>query len=278
MPTVIDKRRAFRTLHQQGCFVIPNPWDVGTARYLQHLGFKALASTSAGFAFAQGLPDNAVSREMVLAHLREIVGATDVPVNADFEGGFADDPEGVAESVTLCVATGVAGLSIEDSTGNKDRPLYDFDHAVARIRSARAAIDRAGGDVMLTARTEGFLVGRPDLDETIRRLKAFGEAGADCLYAPGLRTRELMSAVVSAVAPKPVNIIMAASLGLTVADVAALGARRISVGSALSRVVWGAFMRAAKEIAEQGRFDSFAGGVPNVELNALFRDDMKTRP
>lgn len=278
MPTVADKRRTFRALHEQGCFVIPNPWDVGTARYLQHLGFKALASTSAGFAFAQGLPDNAVSREMVLGHLREIVGATDVPVNADFEGGFADAPEGVAESVSLCVATGVAGLSIEDSTGDKDRPLYDFDHAVARIRAARAAIDKAGGDVMLTARTEGFLVGRPDLDETIRRLKAFGEAGADCLYAPGLRTRELMSAVVSAVAPKPVNIIMAAPLGLTVADVAALGARRISVGSALSRVVWGSFMRAAKEIAEQGRFDSFAGGVPNAELNALFGDDMKKRP
>jgi 2-methylisocitrate lyase-like PEP mutase family enzyme len=277
MPTVADKRRAFRALHEQGCFVIPNPWDVGTARYLQHLGFKALASTSAGFAFAQGLPDSAVSRDMVLAHLREIVAATDVPVNADFEGGFADAPEGVAESVTLCVATGVAGLSIEDSTGDKVNPLYDFDLAVARIRAARAAIDKAGGDVMLTARSEGFLVGRPDLDETIRRLKAFAAAGADCLYAPGLRTRELMSAVISAVAPKPVNIIVSAPLGLTVADVAALGARRISVGSALSRLVWGAFMRSAKEIAEEGRFDSFAGGVPNADLNALFRNDMKTR-
>ena len=277
MPTVADKRRAFRALHQQGCFVIPNPWDVGTARYLQHLGFKALASTSAGFAFAQGLPDNKVSRDMVLAHLREIVAATDVPVNADFEGGFADAPEGVAESVTLCVATGVAGLSIEDSTGDKANPLYDFDLAVARIGAARAAIDKAGGDVLLTARSEGFLVGRPDLDETIRRLTAFAAAGADCLYAPGLRTRELMSAVITAVAPKPVNIIMSAPLGLTVADVAGLGARRISVGSALSRVVWGAFMRSAKAIAEQGRFDSFADGAPHAELNALFRDDMKTR-
>ena len=277
MPTVADKRRAFRALHEQGCFVIPNPWDVGTARYLQHLGFKALASTSAGFAFAQGLPDNKVSRDMVLAHLREIVAATDVPVNADFEGGFADAPEGVAESVTLCVATGVAGLSIEDSTGDKSNPLYDFDLAVARIGAARAAINKAGGDVLLTARSEGFLVGRPDLDETIRRLKAFAAAGADCLYAPGLRTRELMSAVITAVAPKPVNIIMSAPLGLTVADVAALGARRISVGSALSRVVWGAFMRSAKAIAEQGRFDSFADGAPHAELNALFRDDMKTR-
>jgi len=277
MPTAADKRRTFRTLHEQGCFVIPNPWDVGTARYLEHLGFKALASTSAGYAFAQGLPDNAVSRDMVLAHLREIVNATDVPVNADFEGGFADAPEGVAESVTLGVATGVAGLSIEDSTGDKDRPLYDFDHAVARIRAARAAIDATGSGVMLTARTEGFLVGRPDIDETIRRLKAFAAAGADCLYAPGLRTRELMSAVIAAAAPKPVNIIMSSALGLTVADLAALGARRISVGSALSRVVWGVLMRAATAIAEQGRFDAFAGAVPNAELNALFREDMKTR-
>ena len=200
MPTIADKRRAFRALHEQGCFVIPNPWDVGTARYLQHLGFKALASTSAGLAFSQGLPDYAVSRDMVLAHLREIVAATDVPVNADFEGGFADAPDGVAASVTLCVATGVAGLSIEDSTHDKDHPLYDFDLAVARMRAARAAIDKAGGGVMLTARTEGFLVGRPDLDETIRRLKAFAAAGADCLYAPGLRTRELIGAVVNAVA------------------------------------------------------------------------------
>ena len=277
MPTAADKRRTFRTLHEQGCFVIPNPWDVGTARYLQHLGFKALASTSAGYAFAQGLPDNAVSRDMVLAHLREIVNATDVPVNADFEGGFADAPEGVAESVTLGVATGVAGLSIEDSTGDKDRPLYDFDHAVARIRAARAAIDATGSGVLLTARTEGFLVGRPDIDETIRRLKAFAAAGADCLYAPGLRTRELMSAVIAAAAPKPVNIIMSSALGLTVADLAALGARRISVGSALSRVVWGVLMRAATAIAEQGQFDAFAGAVPNAELNALFREDMKTR-
>jgi 2-methylisocitrate lyase-like PEP mutase family enzyme len=278
MPTIADKRRTFRALHEQGCFVIPNPWDVGTARYLQHLGFKALASTSAGFAFAQGLPDNAVPRDMMLAHLREIVSATDVPVNADFEGGYADDPDGVAESVTLAVATGLAGLSIEDSTGDKDKPLYEFDHAVARMRAARAAIDKAGGGVMLTARTEGFLVGRPDLDETIRRLKAFAAAGADCLYAPGLRTRELIGAVITAVAPKPVNIIMSAALGITVAELATLGTRRISVGSALSRVAWGAFMRAAQEIAEQGRFDSLAGGAPHAELNALFRDDMKKRP
>ena len=278
MPTVADKRRTFRALHEQGCFVIPNPWDVGTARYLQHLGFKALASTSAGFAFAEGFADNAITRDMALAHLRELVAATDIPVNADFEGGFADAPAGVAESVTLAVATGVAGLSIEDSTGDKANPLYDFDLAVARIRAARAAIDTAGGDVVLTARSEGFLVGRPDLDETIHRLKAFAAAGADCLYAPGLRTRELIGAVINAVAPKPVNIIMSGALGITVAELAALGARRISVGSALSRTAWGAFIRAAKQIAEEGRFDAFAEGAPHPELNAFFADDMKTRP
>ena len=278
MPTVADKRRTFRALHEQGCFVIPNPWDVGTARYLQHLGFKALASTSAGFAFAEGFADNAITRDMALAHLRELVAATDIPVNADFEGGFADAPAGVAESVTLAVATGVAGLSIEDSTGDKANPLYDFDLAVARIRAARAAIDTAGGDVVLTARSEGFLVGRPDLDETIHRLKAFAAAGADCLYAPGLCTRELIGAVINAVAPKPVNIIMSGALGITVAELAALGARRISVGSALSRTAWGAFIRAAKQIAEEGRFDAFAEGAPHPELNAFFADDMKTRP
>jgi len=277
MPTVADKRRTFRTLHQQGCFVIPNPWDIGSARYLQHLGFKALASTSAGFAFAQGMADNAITRDMALTHLRELVAATDIPVNADFEGGFADAPEGVAESVTLAVATGLAGLSIEDSTGDKANPLYDFDLSVARIRAARAAIDKAGGDVILTARSEGFLVGRPDLDETIRRLKAFSEAGADCLYAPGLRTRELIGAVINAVAPKPVNIIMSSPLGITVDELAKLGARRISVGSAFARVAWGAFIAAAKQVADEGRFDALAGGAPHGELNAFFRDDMKKR-
>ncbi len=277
MPSVQDKRRAFRRLHEAGCFVIPNPWDVGTARYLQHLGFEALATTSAGFAFSQGRPDGAVPRDMMLAHIREIVMATDVPVNADFEGGYAREPDGVAESVRLCVATGVAGLSIEDSTGDQANPLYDLDHAVARIRAARAAIDRAGGEVLLAGRAECFLVGRPDLDETIRRLVAYAQAGADVLYAPGIRTRDQISAVVKAVTPKPVNVLMGSATELTVRDLADLGVRRISVGGALARAAWGGFIRAAKEIAEAGRFDGFADAAPSADLNRLFRDDLAQR-
>ncbi len=277
MTTVAEKRATFRKLHQAGCFVIPNPWDVGTARYLQGLGFKALASTSAGFAFAQGLSDGAASREMMLAHLRELCAATDVPVNADFEGGYADAPEGVAASVKLCVDTGVAGLSIEDSTSDPAIPLYDFDFALARVRAARAAIDQAGGDVLFTGRSEGFIRGRPDLDETIRRLKAYSAAGADCLYAPGIKTREQITAVVQAVAPKPVNFLMSAATNFTVNDLAAMGVRRISVGGTLARVAWTALVRSAREIAEQGRFDSFNGTMANAELNAFFRDDMKKR-
>ncbi len=277
MPSVADKRKTYRALHERGCFVIPNPWDVGSARYLQGLGFTALASTSAGYAFAQGLPDNAVSRDMMLAHLRELSAATDVPINADFEGGYAQEPEKVAENVTLCIATGVAGLSIEDSTGDKVKPLYDLDEAVARIRAARAAIDKAGGDVVFTGRAECFLVGRPDLDDVIQRLRAYAAAGADCLYAPGLRTREQIAAVVKAVAPKPINLLMPANLGLTVADVAALGVRRISVGGTLARVAWGAMIRSAKQIMTEGKFDTFADAVPHPELNGFFRDDMKRR-
>ncbi len=277
MPGITDKRKTFRALHASGCFVIPNPWDVGSARYFQHLGFKALASTSAGFAFSRGLPDAAVSRDDMLAHLAELVAATDLPVNADFEGGYAHEPEGVAESVRLCVETGVAGLSIEDSTGDQEKPLYELDRAVARMRAARAAIDQAGGDVMLVGRAECFLVGRPDLDETIRRLQAYAAAGADCLYAPGLRSRDLIEAVVKAVAPKPVNVLMPGALGLTVADLAALGVRRISLGGTIARVAWGAFIRSAKEIAADGRFDSFAEAVPHAELNTFFRNDMKQR-
>ena len=272
-----EKVEAFRRLHAEGCFVMPNPWDVGSACYLQHLGFKALASTSAGFAFAQGLPDAAVSRDMMLGHLRELCAATDIPVNADFEGGYAHEPDKVAENVALCVGTGVAGLSIEDSTGDKEKPLYDLDAAVARIRAARAAIDRTGGDVVFTSRAECFLVGRPNLEETIARLKAYAAAGADCLYAPGLRNREQIAAVVAAVAPKPVNLLMPAPLGLTVADVAALGVRRISVGGTLARVAWGALIRSAKQMLTEGRFDSFGEAVPHPELNGFFRADMQRR-
>ena len=279
-PSIADKRAEFRRLHERGCFVIPNPWDVGSARYLQGLGFKALASTSAGFAFTQGLADSAVSRDAVLDHLRALVSAADVPVNADFEGGYADDPDGVAANVALCAATGVAGLSIEDSTGDDAEPLYDFDLSVARVRAARTAIDAAGGDVVFTARTEGFVRGRPDLDETIRRLKAYAEIGADCLYSPGIKTREEIEAVVKAVAPKPVNFLMATATNFTVDDLARMGVRRISVGGTMARVAWTAFIRSAREIAEKGRFDSFDGVMRNAELNAFFAADLaeRTRP
>jgi len=277
MPTITDKRRTFHDLHKSGCFVIPNPWDIGSARYLQHLGFKALATTSAGFAFWQAYPDHAISRDLALAHFQAVVAATDVPVNADLEGGFAHDPAGVAESVRLAVETGVAGLSIEDSTGDKAKPLYDFDHAVARIRAARQAIDRAGGDTLLVGRSEGFVAGAPDLDETIRRLKAYAAAGADCLYAPGIKTREEIAAIVQAVAPKPVNLVIGRPLGLTVAEVAALGVRRISLGCGLARTAWGGFMRAAKLIADDGKFDGLADAASWAELNCLFAEDRKAR-
>jgi 2-methylisocitrate lyase-like PEP mutase family enzyme len=271
MPTIADKRRTFRKLHEAGCFVIPNPWDIGSAHYLQRLGFKALATTSAGFAFTRALPDGGVPRDMMLAHIREIVEATELPVNADFEAGYARDPEGVAESVRLGVETGVAGLSIEDATGEREQPLYDLDIAVARMRAARAAIDKAGGDVMLVGRCECFLVGRPDIAETVARLKAYSGAGADCLYAPGIRTREEVAAVVEAAAPKPVNVIRSSAAGLSVAELATLGVRRISVGSAFARAAWGAFMKAAQEILADGRFDALAGAAPHAELNELFR-------
>ena len=275
MPTIADKRRIFRKLHETGCFVIPNPWDIGSARYLRHLGAKALATTSAGFAFTRALPDGGVPRDMMLAHIREIVEATDLPVNADFEAGYARDPAGVAESVRLCGETGVAGLSVEDATGDDGEPLYDIDTAVQRMRSARAAIDKAGGDVMLVGRCECYLVGKPDIVETVARLKAYSAAGADCLYAPGIRTREEVAAVVEAVTPKPVNVIRASAAGLSVAELAALGVRRISVGSALARAAWGVFMKAAQEIMTDGRFDALASATPNAELNALFRDTAK---
>src|SRR5579883_3384012 len=245
MPTVVEKRRLFRELHRSGCFVIPNPWDVGTARYLQHLGFKALATTSSGAAFSMGLPDAdwALTRDPMLEHIRTIVDASDVPVNADFESGYADDPDGVAENVRLCVETDVAGLSIEDSTGDASSPLYPFDFAVARVRAARAAIDGAG---------------------------------ADCLYAPGIRTREQIAAVVRAVAPKPVNLLIGGAIGLTVKDAAELGVRRISVGGALARAAWGGFMRAAQDLVA-GRFDALAEAASGSDLNRLFTEDLRRR-
>jgi 2-methylisocitrate lyase-like PEP mutase family enzyme len=270
-PSIADRRRTFRELHTAGCFVIPNPWDPGTARYLQSLGFKALATTSSGFAWSRACPDNGITRDAALAHLRDMVSATDLPVNADFEGGFAADAAGVAESVRLAVETGVAGLSIEDSTGDAARPLHELNVAVERMRAARRAIDQAGADTLLVGRAECFLVGRPDLAETIARLKGYSDAGADCLYAPGIRTREQIAAVVAAVAPKPVNLLIGSTSDLTVSAIAALGVRRVSVGGALARSAWGGFMRAAKLIADEGRFDGLAGAASGADLNALFR-------
>jgi len=274
-PSIADKRRSFQQLHLTGCFVIPNPWDVGSACFLQHLGFKALATTSSGFAWSRGRPDGAVSRDMALAHLRDIVAATDLPVNADFERGFALDPAGVADSVRLAIETGVAGLSIEDSTGDAGNPLYELGVAVERIRAARTAIDRGGGDTVLVGRAECFLVGRPDLDETIGRLKAYAQAGADCLYAPGVHNPDQIAAVVAAVAPKPFNLLVGSKSALTLQEISALGVRRVSVGGALARSAWGGFMRAAQLIAEQGRFDGFADAASGQELNALFRDGLE---
>jgi 2-methylisocitrate lyase-like PEP mutase family enzyme len=271
-PGISDKRKAFFQLHQSGCFVIPNPWDVGSACFLQSAGFKALATTSSGFAWSQGRPDGGISLEMALAHLRQIVAATDVPVNADFQNGFAHDPQAVGDNVRQAVATGIAGLSIEDSTGEVAKPLYDLDAAVARIRAARAAIDQSGGDVLLVGRAECFLEGRPDLQETIARLKAYAQAGADCLFAPGLRTREQISAVVAAVAPKPVNLLLGTPGEFTVAQIAALGVRRISVGGALARAAWGALMLSARSIAEHGRFDTLRDAPSHQQVDSLFRE------
>jgi 2-methylisocitrate lyase-like PEP mutase family enzyme len=270
-----EKRKTFRKLHEAGCFVIPNPWNVGSARYLQSLGFKALATTSSGYAHSQGYADGALSCDAVLAHFRELAAATDVPLNADFEDSLADDLEGLSQNVTRCVATGVAGLSIEDSPNNGATPLYPFDVAVARVKATRAAIDRAGGDVVFTARAEGFIRGVPDLDDVIRRLRAYKDAGADCLYAPGIKTREQIEAVVKAVAPRPVNFLNSGAFGFTVNDLAGMGVRRISVGGSLARVAMHAFIRVATEIARDGKFDGFAGLISNPELNKFFSADRK---
>ncbi|WP_439575795.1 isocitrate lyase/PEP mutase family protein [Phreatobacter sp.] len=265
-------RSRFAGLHQAGCFVIPNPWDTGSAMMLKHLGFKALATTSSGFSFSKGLPDAdwAVPRDMVLDHVAEMVAATDLPVNADFESGYAHDPDGVAENCRLCAATGVAGLSIEDNSGDPSAPLYPFDLAVERIRAAVSALRGTG--VLLTARAEAHLLGVPEPQkEAVKRLVAFAEAGADVLYAPGLRTPEQIREVVEAVAPKPVNLLVSAPIGISVADAAALGVRRVSVGSALARAAWGGFLKAARELAGQGSFNAMAGAEPFGALNDFFK-------
>ena len=270
MDSQADRVATFRALHASGCFVIPNPWDVGSARTLVRLGFPALATTSSGFAWTLGRSDNGVTLDEALAHLAAIAEGVNVPVNADFEGGFAIEPDGVAANVTRAVATGIAGISIEDSTGDGADPLFDAELAVERIRAARAAIDASGTGVLLTGRSEGFIVGRPDLAETIGRLVAYADAGAECLYAPGLRTASDIAAVVDAVSPKPVNMLVGGDF-TTVAELAALGVRRISVGGALARAAWGGFLRAAAEIAEHGTFTALGDAVPFAELDDSFR-------
>ena len=266
-----DRTAGFRRLHESGCFVIPNPWDVGSARILAQLGFSALATTSSGFAWTLGRADNRVTLEQALAHLRAMTASVDVPFNADFEGGFAVDPAGVAANVTAATATGIAGLSIEDSTGDDANPLFEFDLAVERIRAARQAIDASGTGVLLTGRSEGFVAGRPDLAETIRRLTAYAEAGAECLFAPGLRTVEDIRAVVNAVAPRPVNVLVGSGF-TTVAELEQAGVRRISVGGALARAAWGAFYEAATEIREKGTFMRMSSGVPFASMNDFFTE------
>jgi len=269
------RRKAFRALHEKGCFVIPNPWDVGSARYLQRLGFSALATTSAGFAFSQGLPDSGDdalgARERSLAHISEITAAVDRPVSADFMSGYGRTPADVAESVRLCVATGVAGLSIEDATGDPSSPLYDLPMAVERVRAARQAIDRSGVDVLLTARAECYHVAHPDpLRESVRRLRAYADQGADVLFAPGPETPAEIAALVEAVAPRPLNLLVVRAISLGVEEIAALGVRRISVGGALALAAWTGFMRAAQTLMAEGSFAGLANLVPYTELNGLF--------
>ncbi len=268
--TTAERIRVFHDLHRSGCFVIPNPWDLGSARLLVGLGFKALATTSSGSAWAQGRPDHHVPLADTLVHLRTIAGGVDVPVSADFAKGFATSPEEVATNVSAAVATGIAGLSIEDSTSDRDYPLFDFAMAVERIAGARRAIDATKTGILLTGRSEGFIAGRPDLKETIRRLTAYSEAGADCLYAPGIKSRADIAAVVAAVAPKPVNVLVGTDF-TTVEELAALGVRRISVGGALARTAFAAFLQAAKEIAEQGTFTRLAQPSLSLEINGAFK-------
>jgi 2-methylisocitrate lyase-like PEP mutase family enzyme len=268
--SVSQKRAVFRALHQSGCFVLPNPWDAGSAVALAAMGFKALATTSSGYAWSRAHADGQMPRDEILAHMRSMVQATALPVNGDFESGFAETSEGVAESVRMAVETGIAGISIEDSTGDPRQPLREISQATERMYAARQAIDATGGETLLIGRAENFFVGHPDLDDTIQRLQAYAEAGADCLYAPGLRTREQISAVVAAIAPKPVNVLIGWDSDLTVQDLADLGVRRISVGGALARAAWAGFLNAARSIAEHGRFDGFSNAASGAELDALF--------
>src|SRR6266481_498202 len=267
MPTIEQKRAEFRRLHETGCFALPNPWDIGTAKYLQHLGFNAIATTSAGFAFSRGLSDGAVTRDEMLAHIDELVEATDIPVNADFESGYADDPNWVAENARLCAETGVAGLSIEDAADRKESPIYDVDLAVERIHAVREALHGTG--VLLVGRAEGFLVGREKLGQVIKRLVKYSEAGSDCLYAPGFKERDQIKAIVECVAPKPSNILIGGAIGLTMRDAAELGARRVSVGGAFARAAWGGFIRSAKELMEQGTFGELKHAAPYADLQKL---------
>jgi len=267
-PTISEKRSTFRALHEAGCFVIPNPWDAGSAVILEDLGFKALASTSAGLAWSQARPDNGLVVETVLDHLSVLVDAVDIPINADFENAFAEDPSGVENNVSRAIETGIAGLSVEDSAGGRNAGLYDFDLSVERIAAARTAIDQSGHDVFLTARSEGFFIGQPDLDETLRRLAAYSDAGADCLYAPGLKDKDQITAVVQAVAPKPVNVL---TLGLPLETLAEFGARRVSVGGSLAHAAYAELWHSAKDIAETGNFET---SKPNpgrgVPFNKIF--------
>ena len=276
---LIARRKAFRALHERGCFVIPNPWDVGSARYLQHLGFPALATTSAGFAFSQGLSDSGddavITRDRSLAYIASITAAVELPVSADFMSGYGLKPEDVAESVTRCVATGVAGLSIEDATGDSSSPLYDLPIAAERVRAARQAIDQSGEDVLLTARAECYHVGHPEpFRESVRRLQAYVAAGADVLFAPGPQTPAEIEALVAAVAPRPLNLLVVRDIGLRVEEIAALGVRRISVGGALALAAWTGFMRAAQMLKSEGSFAGLASLVPYAEIDGLFAKDL----
>ena len=268
MKAIADKRAEFRRLHETGCFALPNPWDVGTAKYLQHLGFKAIATTSAGFAFSRGLSDGSVKRDDMITHIRELVETTDIPVNADFENGYADEPNWCAENARLCAETGVAGLSIEDAANRKESPLYDVNLAVEPIDAVREALH--GTNCLLVGRAEGFLVGRENLDEVIKRLVKYSEAGADCLYTPGFKDRESNKAIVDAVAPKPVNVLIGGPGGLTMRDAEEIGARRVSVGGAFARAAWGGFVRSAKELIEKGTFDELSHATSYAELQKLF--------